>query len=197
MKDLFFFIVTVGLIASNAFATTYADTLRSTRLPSYVTLQFAGNLGFFSSGIGLRTRAGTYDVTLQYGYTPASIGGSALHTISSKNAFRLYSLRLSKKHMLSFYAGIALSLDVGGRPFFFMPRNMPEDYYNFPKSIHLIPLLGIKSGLTPRWLKPLDGLEVFVEATTVDAYVWYAFISHEVNLTEIITLSAGINLILN
>lgn len=160
--------------------------------PHYFPVQVAGNIGFVSAGIGYSSRSEKFNVAIQYGYAPKSITDVEIHTLTVRNVFHLYK---SRRQMFIPYAGLGLSLEVGGKSFFFLPSNMPKGYYKFPKSIHLIPAIGVKTRHRSGRNSRVKTIEIFGEATTVDAYIWYKLISSEVPMSRIITFSAGVNLI--
>jgi hypothetical protein len=164
--------------------------------PHYIPIQFAGNIGFIASGVGYASRRDRYQISFLYGYAPESLAGVKIHTLTAKTIFHLYRFSVDKQHTLLPYAGLGLSLDVAGRPFFFQPPDMPRGYYDFPKSVHLIPSAGIKLRKLKNDQKIIRGLEIFTEVTTVDAYVYYLFLSEEVRMNRLLSLAIGVNLLI-
>lgn len=176
------------------------DTLKSMSKkkwysPHYIPIQYAGNIGFLSTGIGYSARKDNYQFSLVYGYAPESIAGVQVHMLTAKNIFPIHRFYLDEQRTLVPYASVGVSLEVGGRSFFFLPSNMVKGYYDFPKSIHLIPAAGLKLRQMTERISFFQGVEFFAEATTVDAYVWYKVISDEVSIDQIFTLAVGINLL--
>lgn len=121
--------------------------------------------------------------------------GVRVHTLTAKNVFHICRFYTSERDQLIPYAALGLSLEVGGRSFLTQPSNMPRGYYNFPKSIHLIPAGGLKWRHIKEQHRHFRGIEFFAEATTVDVYIWYKFLSDEVKMHQIMTLSMGVNLL--
>jgi hypothetical protein len=163
--------------------------------PHYFPLQYAGNIGFLSAGVGYGARKDNYQLSLVYGYAPPSVAGVRIHTVTAKNIFHLYRFYLSEKRTLIPYAGLGLSFEIGGRSFLTLPSNMPEGYYDFPKSVHLIASGGIKLRYVTNNSKAFRGFEFFAEACTVDAYVWYKFLSDEVKMRHIMSVAVGVHLL--
>jgi hypothetical protein len=163
--------------------------------PDYIPFQYAGNLGWVSTGIGYRTRKDNYQVSFVYGYAPAAVSGIDVHLVSAKNIFHFYKFPLDDRQALMAYGALGLSLEIGGQSFFTVPSNMPEGYYHFPKSIHVIPAAGIKLRRGHIRLKGFSGIEFFVEASTIDALVFYKATSRNVALSEILSSSFGIHLL--
>ena len=78
--------------------------------PTYLQIQFAGNLGLVSAGAGYVTENEKFQYGFNYGYLPESVSGSAVHTVSGKGAwnFKHFVLREALEFVL--YAGTNLIL---------------------------------------------------------------------------------------
>jgi hypothetical protein len=202
MRSVFILVFIFAAIGCAAFDTEDSiSTIRAGKIkrfrPHYIALQYAGNIGFASAGVGYASRKDTYQVSLIYGYAPPSIAGVQIHTITAKNIFPLYRFYINRKQTVIPYGAIGVSLEVGGKSFFKQPSNMPRSYYDFPKSLHVIPALGVKLRHMTSHPKHFRGYEFFVETTTVDVYVWYKFTSDEVTMAQILSLAAGVHLLRN
>lgn len=161
----------------------------------YLPIQYAGNIGFISTGIGYSSRRDHYQLSLLYGYTPRSIAGVRIHTVTAKNIFHLYRFHLNEKQTVLPYGALGVSFELGGRSFFTQPSNMPPSYYDYPKSMHFILSGGLKFRHVTSRYKGLRGFEFFAETTTVDAYVWYKILSDEVKMRHILSMAVGIHLL--
>jgi hypothetical protein len=192
---LFGLLISLSALGNIDGDTTEAAGARSDKryIPHFVPIQHAGNIGYFSTGVGYAATRDKVHFSLQYGYTPKSVGGIELHALTVRNIFHLYKFYVKNQTVIP-YAALGLSWDVGGRSFFFIPDNMPRGYYKFPKSVHAIPAVGIKLRHKTKQIKMLNAIEIFAEATTVDAYIWYRAISSEVATNDIVSLSVGANL---
>lgn len=176
------------------------DSVHSRRwyLPHYVPLQFAGNIGFLSTGIGYTTNSNNYEFGLLYGYVPASVGGNYIHKITAKNIFPVLRYSLPENQMLIPYVGFGISVEVGGNAFFTNPSYFPDGYYDFPKNLRLTAFGGAKlRRLFNDDFTFLRGMELYAEAGTVDVYVWYGFLSEHIKLRQMFSLALGINLLLD
>jgi hypothetical protein len=163
--------------------------------PDYIPLQYAGNIGWLSAGIGYRARKDNYQISLVYGYAPPSVSGLHIHMITAKNIIHLYKLRLREKDTLIPYGAVGVNLEIGGESFFMLPSNMPEKYYHFPKSLHCIPATGVKWRRQSNRLKGFSGIEFFVELSTVDVLVFYKATSENISLQQILSTSFGLHLL--
>lgn len=193
----------ISLTFSGSYASIVEDSIKTSNtlerrwyLPHYIPIQYAGNIGFLSTGIGYSSRKENYQLSLVYGYAPRSLAGVPVHTLTAKNIFSLHRFHLNKKETLIPYGALGLSFEIGGRSFFQQPSNMPPSYYDFPKSVHIVASGGLKfRAITSRY-KNLRGFEFFAETTTIDAYIWYKVRSDEVKLRHILSAAAGVHLLL-
>jgi hypothetical protein len=175
------------------------DSTRTKRWykPAFVPVQFAGNIGFLSTGIGFTSHTKKYELAIMYGYVPASLALTRIHTISAKNVFPLRRYDMKINQALIPYLGLAISVEVGGNAFLTLPEQYPKSYYDFPKSVHATAFGGIKlQQLFERHTRTLRGIELFAEVGTVDVYVWYKVMSEDIRLTQMFSLALGVNLML-
>lgn len=175
------------------------DSTRGSRwyLPDFVPLQYAGNIGFLSAGVGYASRLRNYDLGVIYGYVPKSIVGTYIHTLTAKNTFPVTRYQLKNNNILIPYLGLALSLEVGGNAFFRMPDHFPDSYYDYPKNMRVLAYGGARvQHLFEDDFHGLSGVELFAEAGTVDLYIWYKAMSNEIKLKEIFSLAVGVNFLL-
>lgn len=167
---------------------------RKLLLPDFFPVQYAGNIGIISAGIGYISRRGEYQLGLMYSYTPASVSEVRIHTIAAKNAFHIAEIAIDTKSSVLAYAGVALSAEIAGNSFLVQPAVMPKGYYDFPKSLRLIPSAGVKLRRGTS-LGPFERVEMFAESTTTDLQIWYKATSDQVRLRDILSLAIGFNLI--
>lgn len=164
-------------------------------IPKYIPVQYAGNIGWISTGIGYATREDNYRLSLLYGYVPEAISGVRIHTLTAKNIFVLYHFPLNYKQTLLPYLACGVSIEIGGRSFFRQPAEMPSGYYNYPKSLHFIPAAGMKLQYSTEQFKFFRAMEVFAEASTVDVYIWSKIMSDQVRMGQIVSLSLGMHFV--
>jgi hypothetical protein len=170
-------------------------TFRNALAPEYFPIQFAGNIGFLSAGVGFRNRTDNYQLSIVYGYVPRSHSLVDSHLLTAKNTFHLFHYRISERETLFPYGSVGISWEIGGRSFFTQPENMPRGYYDFPKSVHAIPSMGLKYRRDGGRLKAFQGVEFFVEITSVDAYIWYKFLSDDLKMHQILSGACGVQLL--
>ena len=175
------------------------DSTRSRRwyIPHYVPVQFAGNIGFISTGAGYNSTRKDYQLALMYGHVPRSLAHTTIHTITAKNNFPLLYHTLKNNQTIIPYLGLGLTLEVGGNAFFKMPSHFPESYYDFPKNVHVIAYGGARlQRIFSDDIRLLRGIEVYAEGGTVDVYLWYKTMSDNIKFRQIFSLAVGVNLLL-
>lgn len=200
MGKLTYHIVLLLAMGLHSACAVTPDSTRSRRwyLPDYVPLQFAGNTGLVSAGLGYTASNGWYELNLLYGYAPKSVAGTYVHTITAKNNFTFGRFALQNNESLIPYIGLGISVDVGGNAFFKMPSHYPESYYDFPKNLHAIGFAGLKlQHLSANDNSLFRGIELYAEAGTIDVYVWYKINSDQIKLREIFSLALGVNFLLD
>ena len=162
----------------------------------YIPLQFAGNMGLVSGGIGYRTLKDNYQLSIVYGYAPKSVSVVPVHLITAKNIFHFHRFTLSDHRSVIPYGAIGVSLEVGGHSFFTQPDFMQESYYDFPKSLRAIPALGAKLRHQSFKFRHFTATEFFAEASTVDVFIWYMLRSDRVRPDNIVSVSFGVHFLL-
>jgi hypothetical protein len=162
-----------------------------------VPVQFAGNIGLFSSGLGYTSNHDNYHLNLLYGYVPASVAKRDIHTITAKNIFPITRYPFRNNQTFVPYLGVGLTVEIGGNAFFLMPSNFPDGYYDFPKNLHVIAYGGAKlQHLFPQNAGVLGGIEFYGEVGTIDLYVWYKATSNQIKFNQIFSLAFGLNFLL-
>lgn len=168
------------------------DTLparESVTAPYYAKMQYAGNLGLASIGLGKTYLKDRLTVDFNYGYLPKEINGSRVHTLALKSAYQF------KKHQLSiffirYYTGISFNYAITDNTYLSYPDYFPSDYYN-TNAVHVNPFLGIKLALPNKADKP-DAIEIYAELGTVDYKIGYAIANKEIKPKDIWNLCFGI-----
>jgi len=191
----FKYLITFIAIVSVANLAYSNDTLsikeKSWYVPDYAKLQFAGNIGFLSFGIGYELFNNRLQSDILYGYVPYSIGGATIHTISQKNTFVLYEYERSR-YIISPTAGFSTNFETGNNSFLILPDKYPKGYY-VSNAIHFTLFIGGKIHKTLAQQSKIKGLDFYVELGTVDNYLWYKILSKEVKMKDISSLALGMN----
>lgn len=158
-------------------------------IPFYGKLQYAGNIGMFSIGVGGIFLNNSLSLDINYGYLPKWINGVRVSTMAIKGAFHFFKKQLKKIEVNSF-AGLSLNYSITNNTFLMLPKHYPDGYY-LPNAIHVCPFIG--TGLAFIDCKTgLHGPGVYTEVGTVDYMVYYAFRNKSISLFEIWNLCFGI-----
>lgn len=136
--------------------------------PQTLNLQYAGNTGLGSIGIGYLSRDGKKKLGLSYGYLPKSINGVQVHTISAKGDIHLAQLRIAGSVYLNGYTGSNFIYSITNNTFVILPSYYLSNYY-LPNAFHFAPFIGVKFGnsLTNNIL--VKG--IYFELGTLDYYL--------------------------
>ncbi|MCK4464771.1 MAG: hypothetical protein KAU83_03585 [Bacteroidales bacterium] len=194
MKKSFKYLITFIAIVSVANLAYSNDTLsikeKSWYVPDYAKLQFAGNIGFLSFGIGYELFKKHLQSDIFYGYVPNFIGGATIHTISQKNTFVLYEYERNR-YIISPTAGFSTNFETGNNSFLLLPDKYPKGYY-LTNAIHFTLFIGGKIHWAPKKQSKIKGLDFYVELGTVGTYLWYKILSKEIKMKDISSLALGI-----
>lgn len=151
----------------------------------YGKLQYAGNIGWLSVGVGKEFFSRSMNLELFYGYSPEEHSGVDIHMLASKLTFLFLRQNSDAYEWQSLYVGFALSHVLGDNFNRFYKRKYPAGYYG-NTSLNVLPLIG--SSLYSRE----NGLGAYLEIATVDAYLVPYLSNDEIPLEEIINLAFGI-----
>lgn len=107
------------------------DSLRLRKfLPDYVKFQYAGGIGFISTGAGYTFLNDKLDVSFFYSYIPYQISEDDLHSVSLQFTSRLLHYRLSENaEVLPLNIGFFMHHTFGNKYWIRQPEHYPENYY--------------------------------------------------------------------
>ena len=97
-------------------------------VPDTVVMQTAGYLGALSVGAGYQVTS-RYSLDIGFGYTPKSLGGKAIRSISVKNSFDLLPWVTQSAPEWSFNLGLGALFGLDRDLFFILPKQYPRYYY--------------------------------------------------------------------
>ena len=165
-------------------------------IPDYCQLQFAGNIGFISGGIGYNFLNNNLESGVLYGYVPKSIGDVEIHHLTLKNTFTIKKWKLSQSINIYATTGFSISFNLFGNTFLKLPYQYPDGYYG-PNAVHGILFFGTK--ISGKNLQPnfLNKINLFYELVIMDNDLWYGIKSRYTSFTEQWSLAVGININLN
>ncbi|WP_276132587.1 hypothetical protein [Polluticoccus soli] len=177
-------LLNTGIHAQNGFL----KTIR----PDHAQLQYAGNVGLLSVGLGYDLVKDKLHVTLMDGFVPASIAGSNINTVALKSTYDVVHFDIARK-TLSPYAGLAAHFETSGNAYYtkLPDRFLDRKYYQM-SAFHMAIVAGGKFGL-PLGCRKGQRLELYVETGTLDSYVYYYIMNEPLNFTDMFSMAMGIS----
>lgn len=183
---------------------TYGQIVTSTKLeqnkpawyiPDYVKMQFAGNIGFLSFGVGYEIFENGWYSELLFGFVPESVSEvKKIHLITIKNTFPFFTKEVGDFTLSPIY-GFTASLETGNNSFLKLPNKYPDGYY-ITNAVHFTLFIGVSGHKNFVNLKTIKGIDLYFELGTVETYLWYAITSKEVQLKEVFSSAIGVNIYL-
>lgn len=180
------------LRAQKANLTEHDCTTKKWYSPAYFKIQYAGNIGFMSLGLGYDWWQNKAQSTLLYGYVPETKGNATIHTFTLKNDFRLYSFSIKDKYNLQPTLGFSLSVEPGQNSYMRIPERFPDEYYA-PNCFYACLNLGLKSNFKLDQERYFSSIDVYAEFNTLADYVFYNIIAQEHRSNNIGSMALGVN----
>ncbi|NOQ26347.1 MAG: hypothetical protein GQ564_13365 [Bacteroidales bacterium] len=163
-------------------------------LPDYVKLQFAGGIGFLSTGIGYTFFKQKLDVSFFYGYVPEYFTADDLHGISFQLTAKLFKFKAFKNiEILPLNLGWFAHHTFGNEFWVTLPDNYPDNYYWWsPGRIAGVFIGGeIKTKLFAN-ITPASGTAFYARIGTRGLYLASKFENSSIPITDIIELGFGV-----
>lgn len=185
---------TAFLLVNFLGAAAQTDSFQSRWLPDHSKLQYAGGIGFFSVGIGYKTKKDKLHGDLYYGYTPESVSGVSIHALTGKATwFPLKNIEHKTFQIRPLTAGVLVNYTFGKQYFGFTPENYPYDYYDFPTAFHVGAFVGgqVNKQLSSR--RGIKRIGLYYELGTYDVeLISYIGNRKALSVTDILNLGIGI-----
>ncbi len=194
-KLIIIFILVCGISISDGQIIEKPDSNRYKMfLPDYVKLQFAGGIGFLSTGIGYTFFNNKLDVSLFYGYLPKHLSVDDLHSISLQFTSKLFKFRFSENiEILPLNFGMFTHHTFGSEYWIKLPDNYPEGYYWWYPGINAGLFIGgeIKTKLFAN-ITPASGTVFYARIGTRGLYLSSKYGNSSIPIKDIIELGFGI-----
>jgi len=171
-------------------AQTYKDSVKH---PISLNLQFAGNVGAASIGIGTSVWHQKAYLGIIYGYLPKHLNGAEVHTIVLKSYYRFCSKEIFNRLYSSLYIGTNVNYGITQNTYLNYPDYYPDGYY-YTNAIHFAPFIGQKIEIyLKNQLLGISSLGPYLEIGTLDKYIGNIFTSKQVGVFDIINLCLGMS----
>jgi len=165
-------------------------------IPNNFKMQYAGNIGFISAGLGYFFFSEKINSDFFCGYIPKFISTNSITSIAIKNSFFFNNIKLNEKWIFSNSTGFASSLTFTNNNFIFLPDYMPKGYY-LSNSFRLIPFISTNINYINNEKIFLKSFGFYIELSTVDNYLWYIIKTNKIDFFDIWSLAIGINIPIN
>lgn len=160
--------------------------------PDYAKIQFAGNIGFITTGFGYHFFNDKLYTEFLYGHVPRRISkADKIRTITIKNTFPIYRIQ-AKKYTLTPISGFTVSVETGNNSFISLPSKFPENYYS-SNAFHGTLFIGGLAHKDFENKKLIKGIDYYYEIGTVATYLFYSTTQKNVSLVDIFSSAIGIN----
>jgi hypothetical protein len=163
-------------------------------IPKYCMVQFAGNLGLVSVGIGNEIFHNNVFIEIFYGYLPKSIHDVQVHTLATKFGYMYLHKSLSDHTQLTSYVGMGINYAITNNTYLVYPDYYPDKYHK-ANALRAVLFLGLRLGLSydgspqkQKWMS------IYCEVGTVDNYLYNAIASKTVSIYEIWNLALGLSI---
>ncbi|MHB0756426.1 hypothetical protein [Polaribacter sp. M15] len=181
------------IFSANIFAQEVTEKKKSWYVPDYASLQFAGNIGLLSTGVGYEIFDNVWFAELLYGYIPEAITeAKSTHLITIKNTFPIFTKELSKNYFISPIAGLTATYDATTNTFTTLPSQFTKGYY-VSNAIHFVIFGGVKIHKDFDAKSIFKGIDFYYELGTVESYLWYAITSKEVSMGDAFSSAIGVH----
>ena len=157
--------------------------------PDYLQMQFAGNIGLVSLGVGYNLFKDHLHISFLDGYTPAGIAGIGVNTIAMKASYDLVTLPIANKRAVA-YSGLGCNFETTGRGFYTsLPDRYADGYYKW-SAVHATFFLGAKLQVLMK-KRTNQRLEFYAETGTVDSYLYYYATNPGLRITDMFSAAIG------
>lgn len=161
--------------------------------PDYFIGQYAGNIGFFSGGLGYDLFNGRLSGNLMIGYVPEEIANTSIVTISQKNIFRFRNFKPQLIHQFYPTTGFSVNMETGNNSFIVLPDRYPDGYYG-TNAFTFSFFVGLNYQLEVQKSILFKQIEYYAEIGTLATYVYYAFKQRDYFNPDIWSLAIGMKL---
>lgn len=168
-------------------------------IPTQLVMQYAGNMGLMSIGIGWDYgRHKQWETNLMFGYLPKADSDRSKLTMTLKQNFLPWSMYLKHGWMLEpLSCGLYLNTVFGSEFWGNQPSRYPDKYYEpLNTEVRINVFLGQRiTKLVPaNKRKFLKSITAFYEVSTCDLYMRLAVMENKVSLWDILCLSVGLKM---
>lgn len=165
-------------------------------VPNLSTLQYAGDIGMLSLGIGWDYgKRDQWETYLMLGYVPEKNGIEKMYTLTLKEIYTPWTIRINKRFGFSpLFATFMINTTLNGEFWTSEPDRYPKGYYGFSSKVRFHIGIGQKFKIfdvqkKSHWFKDMA---VYYELSTCDLYIRQRVLNSYIPWADILVLGAGI-----
>jgi hypothetical protein len=167
--------------------------------PDQLKLQFAGNVGFLSPGVGYAWSDRRVEADLFFGWVPRAVGGEDIVSFTAKLTWLPWALDVGRRWLVRpFSAGVQTTYTLGDDYFMTLPSRYRPHYYDFPNYPTAL-RAGVAFGgaLGRKGSGTIREIAVYAELVALDTMlVAWARNREALGLADVFSLALGVRLAL-
>jgi hypothetical protein len=161
-------------------------------VPDHAKLQFAGNIGFLSPGVGYALARRRLEADLFLGWVPEAVGGRDIFSVTGKLTWLPWAREARGWSFHPLTAGLQLTNTFGRNFFVREPDGFPRGYHVLPTALRAGVALG--GTAAPPW-RGLEQVRFYYELVAVDVMLgmWIRNRS-ALDVDDVVSLALGARL---
>ncbi len=169
-------------------------------VPNQSTVQFAGNIGAWSLGLGWHYgKRDRWETEILFGYVPQSNGSEHHYTLTAKERYAPWRISLSRHERWAFEpftTGLFVNFIFGEGFWRHAPSKYTKGYYGFTPKVRYNIYVGQRwhYNIPMRRRHFVKGISFYYELSTCDLYIVSAIPNKKITLGDILSLSIGLRL---
>jgi hypothetical protein len=158
---------------------------------THIQMQYAGNMGLVSIGLGSSLFSEKLTACFIYGYLPGNINDVTVHTLALKTTYSYINISINKKSNINGYFGASLIRGFTRNTFAQLPDYYPEGYYS-ANAFHVALFTGAKHTKLIEKNNLFEKISLFAEVGTLDYIIWYGIKTRYIDIFDIWNISFGV-----
>ena len=150
---------------------SHAQKRESFFRPTHAKIQYAGNIGLISAGVGFAFFKEKAEADVLIGYLPKSIGGVSITTLTVTAGYYPWKVDFSKGYLFEpLYIGGYSSYAFGSDYYIELPDHYPQRYYWWPTALRIGGYIGGRLSKDVHW-KGIEQIGFYYQLGTYDLKV--------------------------
>lgn len=164
--------------------------------PDQLKLQFAGNVGFLSPGVGYAWLDRRLEADLLFGWVPRAVGGEDIISVTAKLTWLPWEIDVSRRWFLQpLSTALQVTYTFGDEYFVTLPSRYRPHYYDFPTALRAGVAFG--GALGRRGSGRIRELAVYAELVAIDTMLFlWAGNREALGPADVFSLALGVRLAL-